>query len=84
MPIHKVRTLKILEFYTPCPPSLFGYPFDDPFPNKGALADIFLNIYQIISEHFPTITRVMEKLFFAVEFCIRISNRIPCVKVSSN
>ena len=34
MPIHKVRTLKILEFYTPSPLSLFGYPFDDPFPNN--------------------------------------------------
>ena len=66
MPIHKVRTFKILEFYTPCPPSLFFFvcpPFDDPFPNKGALVDIFLNIYQIIPEHSPTITRIMQKIF---------------------
>ena len=26
----------------------------------------------------------MQKLCFAVKLCIRISNRIPCVKVSSN
>ena len=26
----------------------------------------------------------MQKLCFAVEFCICISNRIPCVKISSN
>ena len=48
MPIHKVRTFKILKFYTPYPPSLFFFvcpPFDDPFPNKGALVDIFLNVY---------------------------------------
>ena len=66
MPIHKVRTLKILEFYTPCPPSLFFFvcpPFDDPFPKKGALADVFLNIYQTILEHFPTITKVMQNFF---------------------
>ena len=26
----------------------------------------------------------MEKLCFAVEFCICISNRIPCVQIPSN
>ena len=44
----------------------------------------FSKYYQIIPEHFPTITKVMQKLCFAAEFCICISNRIPCVKVSSS
>ena len=48
---------------------------------KKVLSDIFLNIYKIIPEHIPTTIRIMQKLCFAVEFCICISNRIPCVKV---
>ena len=66
MPIHRIRALEILEFYTPCPPSLLFFvcpPLNDPFPNKVAPPDIFLNIYQIIAEHFPTITRIMQNIF---------------------
>ena len=34
IPIHKVRALRILGFYTPYPSSLPRYSFDDPFPNN--------------------------------------------------
>ena len=51
---------------------------------KCALTEIFLNIYQKIPKHIQTTIRIMQKCCFAVEFWIRISNRIPCVNLSSN
>ena len=45
---------------------------------------IFLNIYQITPENIPTTIRIMHKLCFAVESCIRIYNPVSSVKVSSN
>ena len=47
-------------------------------------SQIFLNIYQIIPENIPTTIRIMQKLCFAVEFCICISNTVSPLKVSLN